>query len=121
MGDLYRKIAAGGCHGVSFNNNNHRVMKWSEDAKVRRGCCWWSRSPNPHGIFVDHLKSVYVADLENHRVACWSPGVKHGTVIFGGNGEGRQTHQFNGPIALLFDREGNSYVVDHRNKNKDIC
>ncbi|CAF1016230.1 unnamed protein product, partial [Rotaria magnacalcarata] len=34
----------------------------------------------------------------------WPKGATHGSVIVGGNGEGGQSNQLNGPIGLSFDR-----------------
>jgi hypothetical protein len=45
----------------------------------------------------------------------WMKGVRQGSIIVGGNGEGEQSNQFNIPAALSFDRHGNLYVVDYRN------
>ncbi|CAF5050719.1 unnamed protein product, partial [Rotaria socialis] len=67
----------------------------------------------PNGIFVDTLATLYVADQGNNRVMRWTQGdKKQGAVIVGGNGEGAGANQFNVPIGLSFDRQGNLYVVD---------
>ncbi|CAF4654825.1 unnamed protein product, partial [Rotaria sp. Silwood2] len=63
-------------------------------------------------LFVDTLGTIYVADSSNHRVMHWPKGAKQGTVIVGGNGEGAGANQFNDPLGLSFDRQGNLYVVD---------
>ncbi|CAF4627807.1 unnamed protein product, partial [Rotaria socialis] len=71
---------------------------------------------HPNGIFVDTLGTLYVADTSNHRVMRWTQGdKKQGTVIVGGQGEGKGANQFNYPIGLSFDRQGNLYVVDWGN------
>jgi DNA-binding beta-propeller fold protein YncE len=45
----------------------------------------------------------------------WLKGATQGSVIVGGNGEGGQSNQLNGPFGLSFDRHGNLYVVDQGN------
>jgi hypothetical protein len=40
----------------------------------------------PGGIIVDQLGSVYIADLNNHRVMRWLKGAQEGTIVVGGNG-----------------------------------
>jgi sugar lactone lactonase YvrE len=57
-----------------------------------------------------------VADMNNHRVMRWCKGAKEGTIVVGGNGKGKQSNQFNGPVGLSFDRQGNLYVADYWNR-----
>jgi DNA-binding beta-propeller fold protein YncE len=45
----------------------------------------------------------------------WVEGATQGSVIVGGNGEGRRSNKLNGPFGLSFDRHGNLYVVDNGN------
>ncbi|CAF5079675.1 unnamed protein product, partial [Rotaria sp. Silwood1] len=56
-----------------------------------------------------------VADSGNDRIMRWPKGAKQGSVIAGGNGQGRQSNQLFYPHGLSFDRQGNIYVVDHFN------
>jgi DNA-binding beta-propeller fold protein YncE len=70
---------------------------------------------NPHGVVVDQLDTVYVADYGNHRVMRWSKGATEGSVIVGGNGKGGGANQLNCPWNLSFDRQGNLYVADMDN------
>ncbi|CAF3408484.1 unnamed protein product [Rotaria socialis] len=90
-------------HSVYVSDNwNDRVMKWVEGAKER--------------IFVDTLGTLYVADTQNDRVMRWAQGdKKQDTRIVGGNGRGEGANQFNDPIGLSFDRQGNLYVADTNN------
>jgi DNA-binding beta-propeller fold protein YncE len=77
----------------------------------------------PHGIIVDQLGSIYVADCWNHRVMRWLKGAKEGTIVVGGNGQGEQPNQFGCPVDLSFDRQNNLYVVDqshHRVQRFDV-
>ncbi|CAF4939741.1 unnamed protein product, partial [Rotaria socialis] len=105
------------------DNNNHRVMKWNKGAKegivVAGGQGQGSALTQlywPNGIFVDTLGTLYVADSGNHRVMRWTQGYKkQGTVIVGGNGQGGGANQFQYPIGLSFDRQGNLYVADRNN------
>ncbi|CAF1432164.1 unnamed protein product, partial [Rotaria magnacalcarata] len=68
------------------------------------------------GLFVDTLGTLYVADSYNHRVMRWTQGDnKQGTVIATGNGYGAGANQLKYPRGLSFDRDGNHYVVDNSN------
>ncbi|CAF4894205.1 unnamed protein product [Rotaria socialis] len=102
---------------------NHRVMKWNKGAKegivVAGGQGKGSaltQLHSPSGIFVDTLGTLYAADSDNHRVMRWAQGdKKQGSVVVGGNGEGKVENQLQHPIGLSFDRHGNLYVVDAGN------
>ncbi|CAF4644360.1 unnamed protein product, partial [Rotaria magnacalcarata] len=45
----------------------------------------------------------------------WPTGAIQGTIIVGGNGQGKQSNQLYYPYDLSFDRYGNLYVVDFGN------
>jgi DNA-binding beta-propeller fold protein YncE len=45
----------------------------------------------------------------------WLKGATQGNVVAGGNGQGAQPTQFNAPLGLSFDRQGNLYVADYGN------
>ncbi|CAF1222604.1 unnamed protein product [Rotaria magnacalcarata] len=111
-------------HNVYVSDNyNHRVMKWSEGAKVGIVVAGGQGEGNaltqlwyPNGLFVDTLDTLYVADSRNDRVMRWAQGdKKQGTVIVGGNDAGAAANQFNRPIDLSFDQNGNLYVADYNN------
>jgi DNA-binding beta-propeller fold protein YncE len=97
-------------------------MKWIKDAKegivVAGGNAQGNsltQLSNPHGVIVDQLGQIYVADFGNNRVMRWCSGAKEGTIVVGGNGEGQQSNQFIDPSGLSFDRQGNLYVADFWN------
>jgi hypothetical protein len=69
---------------------------------------------NPNGLFVDALRTIYVAyGGIDGRVARWYEGMKEGEVIVGGKGRGERPNQLSGPENLSFDRHGNLYIVDY--------
>ncbi|CAF1314925.1 unnamed protein product [Adineta steineri] len=101
---------------------NHRVMKWSKDAKEGRvvaGGNGRGEKPNqlscPQGIIVDDLGQIYVADFRNHRVMRWCEGKKEGEIVVGGNGQGYQSNQLNDPFDISFDNEGHLYTAERWN------
>ncbi|CAF4737148.1 unnamed protein product, partial [Rotaria socialis] len=69
----------------------------------------------PGILFVDNLRTVYVAGSKNQRVMRWPQGATQGSVIVGGNGEGAEADQFSTPIGVSFDQYGNLYVADEWN------
>ncbi|CAM4915210.1 unnamed protein product [Rotaria socialis] len=66
----------------------------------------------PHGIVVDQMGAVYVADGGNQQLMRWSHGTRQGHTIVGSNGRSEQSNKFNWSFGLSFDRYGNVYVVD---------
>jgi len=70
---------------------------------------------SPRGVIVDRLGQIYVAACENHRVMRWCEGSKEGTIVVGGNGDGKESNQLNYPVGLSFDEQGNLYVADNGN------
>ncbi|CAF3476212.1 unnamed protein product [Rotaria socialis] len=76
---------------------------------------WNHRVQWPNELFVDALGTLYVVATSNNRVMRWPQGAKEGTVAVGGNGQGAEANQFNGPKGLSFDRHGNLYISDSNN------
>ncbi len=66
----------------------------------------------PHGLIVEQLGHVYVADSLNDRTMRWSKESKEGSIVVGGNRQGEQPNQLYYPIGLSFDRQSHLYVVD---------
>ncbi|CAF1531530.1 unnamed protein product, partial [Adineta ricciae] len=122
-GDTDRTIVAGGNgvgdglnqlespHFIFINDNysvyvsdygNDRMMKWEKDATegilVAGGINNFDTMPFPEGVIVDDCKG----DLQ-------------GSIVVGGNGQGAESNQLNGPTRLSFDHEGNLYVADSNN------
>ncbi|CAF1401825.1 unnamed protein product [Adineta steineri] len=69
----------------------------------------------PTFIFVDENESVYVSDVNNHRVMKWRKDAKEGTVVAGGNGQGRNLNQLFYPQGIIVDDLGQTYVADSYN------
>ncbi|CAF1104339.1 unnamed protein product [Adineta steineri] len=66
---------------------------------------------DPHGMFIDNDKSIYIADCSNQRIMKWKLNSTEGQIIAGGNGEGNQNNQLNGPTDIIFDKENNSFII----------
>ena len=69
----------------------------------------------PRQIFVDADQSVYVSDLDNHRVMKWVKGAREGVVVAGGQGEGNSLAQLSEPRGIFVDQMGSVYVADSAN------
>ena len=69
----------------------------------------------PHGIFIDTNKNIFIADHNNDRVVKWTPGSSQGIIVAGGNGTGSNLNQLNKPVDVHVDNNGNIYVLDRNN------
>ncbi|MFM7497956.1 MAG: NHL repeat-containing protein, partial [Bacteroidota bacterium] len=70
---------------------------------------------SPHGVHMDRLGNVYIADFENDRVL--RRDVHNGSiqVVAGGNGRGSALNQLNRPVMVYVDEFGWVYVSDMGN------
>ena len=69
----------------------------------------------PEFIFVDDEQSIYVSDVQNHRVMKWAKGAKEGIIVAGGNGYGDKLNQFFYPSGLFVGAQGEIYIADKYN------
>ncbi|CAF4101541.1 unnamed protein product [Adineta steineri] len=70
---------------------------------------------HPGFIFVDDDQTVYVSDLNNHRVMKWRKDAKEGRIVAGGNDKGKHLNQLSYPAGLIVDDLSQIYVVDWGN------
>ena len=67
----------------------------------------------PHGLVLDPMGNVYVADENNQRIQLFLPSQLNGTTIAGVTGVlGSTSLVFNGPCALTIDNQFNLFVAD---------
>jgi len=66
---------------------------------------------DPHGIFVDKNKNIYIVD--NLRVQKWAPGAATGVTVAGGTLKGMGLDRFYAPVDVVVDNLGNVYVTDY--------
>ena len=69
----------------------------------------------PSHIFVDTQFTLYISDVNNHRVMKWMRGAKEGIVVAGGNGKGGHLTQLSSPQGLWVNASEDIYVVDEEN------
>jgi DNA-binding beta-propeller fold protein YncE len=68
----------------------------------------------PHGVIVDQLGTVYVADSFNQRIVCWLKGATRGRIVVNGTLHGN-INPLGDPVGLSFNRSDNIYVSDFNN------
>ena len=68
---------------------------------------------SPRGIFVDIAFSLYVADCGNNRVQLFLSGQSSGSTLAGSGAAGTTT--LDCPIAVMLDKRGYLYILDHNN------
>ena len=72
---------------------------------------------SPGGLFVDDEGTVIVADWGNHRIMEWKRDATSGTVLAGGNGQGKRPDQLNGPTDVIYNKETDSLIIcEHGNR-----
>ncbi|CAF0931351.1 unnamed protein product [Adineta steineri] len=70
---------------------------------------------SPGFIFVDDAQSVYISDVNNHRVMKWRKDAKEGRIVAGGNSQGENLNQLFSPQGVIVDDLGQIYVADAMN------
>ncbi|CAF3619872.1 unnamed protein product [Rotaria sp. Silwood1] len=98
---------------ISDSVDYHRVITWPDGRTVAGGNGEGNalnQLSNPYLIFVDHNRSVFVADGGNHRVMKWSAGATEGLIVAGGNGAGHELNQLGEPSSVIVDRMGTLYI-----------
>ncbi|CAF1292469.1 unnamed protein product [Adineta steineri] len=70
---------------------------------------------SPGFMFVDDDQSVYISDLNNHRVMKWKKDAKEGRIVIGGNGQGGNLTQLSYPEGIIIDHLRQIYVSDFGN------
>lgn len=70
---------------------------------------------NCYGITMDDEGCLYVSDYTRHEIKRWKINGMTGKVVAGGNGQGNQLNQFDGPTCIFVDKEHSIYVSDHNN------
>ncbi|CAF0862143.1 unnamed protein product [Adineta steineri] len=105
---------------------NNEVRRWkigeynNEGIVVAGGYDQRNQLNYPTFMFVDEDQSVYVSDRNNHRVIKWRKDAKAGTIVAGGNGQGRNLNQLSCPQGIVIDHLGQIYVADSNN-NRVMC
>ncbi|CAF0991771.1 unnamed protein product [Adineta steineri] len=98
-----------------------KFNKWKQNAITVAGGNGEGQELNqlnePHGIFIDKNKNIFIADRWNHRIVEWKYNAKKGQIIAGGNGKGNQMNQLNNPTNAIVDQQNHSIIIaDHGNR-----
>lgn len=98
------------------DNGKRRVIRSSRQTGDTRKetildnvVCW--------GLAIDDEGSFYVTDTEKHEVRRYRRGetMTTGTIVAGGNGQGKRDDQLDTPLYVCVDSEHAVYVSDHEN------
>jgi DNA-binding beta-propeller fold protein YncE len=69
----------------------------------------------PRGIFVNHLRTIYVADCGNHRIMKWFSGALSGIIVAGDQTLGASSTQLNTPTQVIVDENEYMYISEADN------
>ncbi|CAF5109536.1 unnamed protein product, partial [Rotaria sp. Silwood1] len=98
----------------------HPNAKWAQNGITVAGGNGRGSETNqlnrPLGLYVDDDQTIYVADCWNHRIVEWKSGATNGKVVAGGNG----THQLNGPVDVIIDKESDSLIISDEGNNRVV-
>jgi sugar lactone lactonase YvrE len=101
---------------IISDNGKRRVVRFSckntitsVETILDNILCW--------GLTIDDAGSLYVTDIEKHEVRRYRRGEKMttGTIVAGGNKQGKLNNQLNTPLYVFVDSEHTIYVSDHDN------
>ncbi|CAF3359237.1 unnamed protein product, partial [Rotaria sp. Silwood2] len=93
---------------------NKRVVRWSCRCGTN-GETIISNIESCGGLAIDNNGSIYISDFNKGEVRRYEIGETYGTVVAGGNGEGNQLNQLNGPTYIFVDQNHAVYVSDKDN------
>ncbi|CAF1379287.1 unnamed protein product [Adineta ricciae] len=98
---------------ADFGNN--RITQWSLNQNQQEilieNMNYWS-------LTKDKYKYLYVSNWGNNEVRRWKIGEikgKEGQLVAGGNGQGNQLNQLNGPTYIFIDDQQSIYISDSKN------
>ncbi|UJR12541.1 hypothetical protein I4U23_016717 [Adineta vaga] len=111
------------------DSNNHRIQRFSTDGSGNRtgvtvaggngAGSGADRLNTPAGVFVSRKTgSIYVSDLNNHRIQKWLVNATSGSTVAGNanGGSGSSTFTLNRPYAVVLDQnETYMYIADFSN------
>ncbi|CAF4644900.1 unnamed protein product [Rotaria socialis] len=99
---------------IICDRGNQRVVRWSRRSDTTQGeilientDCW--------GLDMDEQKCLYVSDTEKHEVRRYQLGETSGTLVAGGNGDGKDNNQLDQPRYFFVDQQQKVYVSDNNN------
>ncbi|CAF1027869.1 unnamed protein product [Adineta steineri] len=96
------------------DRSNKRVVRWPRrngihgEIVLSNVGCW--------GLTMDDAGSLYVADYEKNEVLRYRRGKVQGTVVAGGNGNGKRLNQLDSPSYLFVNREHSVFISDTNNR-----
>jgi sugar lactone lactonase YvrE len=92
---------------------NRQVMRWSRHSYSHGEIIISDISC--YGLTMDDRGFLYISDVQKAEVRRWRMNDKQEVIVAGGNGEGDQLNQLNGPSNLFVDRDYSVYVSDSSN------
>jgi sugar lactone lactonase YvrE len=115
-GNVY-VVDTGNCRIQKFSPSGEFITKWgsegSGDGEFRfYGYNGDTASQGNHGIAIDSVGNVYLADTSNNRIQKFT---SDGVFISKWGTEGSGDGEFNYPLGLAIDKNNNLYVVDSNN------
>jgi sugar lactone lactonase YvrE len=99
---------------IICDRENRRVVQWSLQNGTTSGKVLLS-DILCFGLTMDNQRFLYVTDVEKHEVKRYRMGETTGTLVAGGNGQGKHLSQLNKPEFVFVDETYSVYVSDYNN------
>jgi DNA-binding beta-propeller fold protein YncE len=74
-----------------------------------------SQLNHPYGFYVNKNGTIYIADLDNHRVMKWFSGASAGILAVGSGTAGNSSRQLNQPTYIIVDTNEYMYISEAAN------
>ncbi|CAF4076836.1 unnamed protein product, partial [Adineta steineri] len=98
---------------IICDGGNRRVVRWSRQ-NDKNGETIIS-DIDCSSLAMDNNGDLYVSDHVKNEVRRWKQEEREGTIVAGGNGQGKHLNQLQYPIYIFVDEDHSVYVSDHHN------
>ena len=108
---------------------NHRIQLWTRGSSLGTtiagitGVAGNSSNTlnSPYGITYDSItRGIYISDFGNFRVMYYPAGIRNGTIVAGGNGQGLNNNQLGVQHSVYHDAVTNSLFIAQCDTNNVI-
>ena len=100
-------------------SNKESILRWNSTGLTVAGVSTVSGTDNMHlnrplDLALDYQGTMFIADINNHRIQKYVRGSRNGTTVAGfGNGTSSTSpNGLNVPVHVIVDDEGNLYITN---------
>lgn len=111
---------------TSLSLDRIAVLRWNTSAITVAGRGSGGNYSNdligPYGLAWDSSNTLYIVEIDAHRIRKWIPGATSGTIIAGLTNGVSTNHNngFNHPVDLFVETNGDMYITDRTNSRLQL-